>query len=293
LSVVAGHLTTSWSAVHTFVKERALGILLIVSGVSTLMGCGGPGNPDSPVICGRNSKESVYVRSLSDSQLEALYAASMKLLASTDLQEKYDDEPGHAPIPSPFVHLNARGMDTRSSDAAGNGGEVSFLLKHCMDEGIQLSVDRKEIALYYGLGGAPNLATEILWSANKESSLPAISPLVAREQAVSVSFEIPGRQPVVVSVTASEVTRLTGVRQPHALEFWVVGALSKGALKYTLEHIEHKRTITAIDGVRNSAAGTWVYLVDGIRSREHINTQDVPKVRSIRFVFEQLAGADA
>lgn len=253
-----------------------------------LAGCG---DPNSAVICGADSKESVFARSLSESQLETLYADSMKLLTSADLQREYDDRPGYPPIPTQFSYLNSKGISTFSSDVEGVRSEVSILLKGCLDEFIQLSVDKGEIVLSYGLGGAPNVGEEILWSANKEASLKAVSSLAAKEDAVAVSFEFPDKPPVFVGVTMSEAVQLTGVKQPYAVEFWVLGALSKGELKYTIEHIEGKRTITAVGSARNGPAGTWVYFVDGVRSKDYINTQTAPKVRSIRFAYEKVRDA--
>lgn len=249
-----------------------------------LSGCG---DPDSSVICGASSKESVFARSLSESQLETLYKDSMELLASADLQREYENYSGQSPIPEQFSYLNARRIRTLSPAVAGDNSHVSFLLKGCMDEFIHLSADKNEIALSYGLGGAPNSANEILWSANKESSLKAVAALAAQEKPVAVSFEVPGKPPLLVEVTMSEVVQLTGVKQPYAVEFWVLGALSKGEMKYTLEHIEGKRTITAIGGVRNGSSGAWVYFVDGVRAKDYINIQDAPEIRSVRFVFEK------
>ena len=88
-------------------------------------------------------------------------------------------------------------------------------------------------------------------------------------------------------VSLSEVTQLTGDKLPYKVEYWVRGALAKADLKYAVELVEGRRTVTAIDDVRNDSKGTWVYFVDGVRSRYHINTQTAPTVRSIRFVFEK------
>jgi hypothetical protein len=269
-------------------KVKTLAILGILHVAGALTGCG---DPDSAVICGANSKESVLARSLSEFQLKTLHADSMKLLASADLQREYSDEPGHPPIPKEFSFLNSRAIDTFSSSVDDAHNNVTFLLKGCMDEFIQLSVDRNEITLSYGVGGAANFANEILWSADKEVALKTVSSLAAHESAVDISIEFPEKPPLVVRVTMSEVVLLTGVKEPYAVEFWVLGAFSKGELKYSVEHIEGGRTITAIEGVRNGPGGTWVYFVDGMRSKDHINTQTAPKVRSIRYVFEKARDA--
>jgi hypothetical protein len=104
----------------------------------TLAGCG---DPDSIAICGERSKESVFVRSLSESRLETLHADSMKLLASADLQREYADTAGYPPVPEQFSFLNARRVSTFSSKTEGVSSSVSFLLKGCMDEFIVLSVE--------------------------------------------------------------------------------------------------------------------------------------------------------
>jgi len=117
-------------------------------------------------------------------------------------------------------------------------------------------------------------------------SLTATS-LAAGEYAVAVSFEFPERPPVHVAISYSEVVELTGVKHPYYVEFWVRGALAKSNLKYKTDFIGGQRTITVIDNVRNDATGTWVYFVDGVRSKYHINTQTAPQPRSIRFVFER------
>jgi hypothetical protein len=115
----------------------------------------------------------------------------------------------------------------------------------------------------------------------------ATSSLAIAEQSVDVSFEFPARPPVHVSVTLSEVTQLTGDKLPYKVEYWLLGALAKAELKYAMELVDGRRTVTAIDDVRNDSTGTWAYFVDGVRSKYHINTQTAPTVRSIRFVFEK------
>jgi hypothetical protein len=117
--------------------------------------------------------------------------------------------------------------------------------------------------------------------------LLAVTSLAAGGYVVAVSFEFPERPPVQVAISYSEVVELTGVKHPYKVEFWVRGALAKANLKYQADLVDGRRTITAIDNVRNDATGTWVYFVDGVRSKYHINTQTAPQPRSIRFVFER------
>jgi hypothetical protein len=133
-------------------------------------GLSGGGGHDSIYVCGADSKESVFARSLSESQLETLYADSMKLLANPDLRHEYRNRAGYPPVPDQFAYLNAAKMDTFSSDVEGVNSYVSFLLKACMDESIQLSVSKDKIVLYYGLGGASSVGEETLWSANKKTA---------------------------------------------------------------------------------------------------------------------------
>lgn len=116
--------------------------------------------------------------------------------------------------------------------------------------------------------------------------LVTISSLAAAEHTVAVSFEFPGKPPVQVAIGYSEVVQLTGVKHPYKVEFWVRGALAKAGLEYTADDVEGRRTITAIDNISNDSSGAWVYFVDGVRSKYHINTQTAPYVRSIRYVFE-------
>jgi hypothetical protein len=107
--------------------------------------------------------------------------------------------------------------------------------------------------------------------------LLSASSLAIAEQTVAVSFELPERAPVRVAVSLSEVMQLTGVKHPYKVEFWVRGALAKAELKYDVELVDGRRSVTAIDGVRNDSTGAWVYFVDGVRSRYHINTQTAPR----------------
>lgn len=117
--------------------------------------------------------------------------------------------------------------------------------------------------------------------------LVTMTSLTAGEYAVDVSFNFPEKPPVQVAISYSEVVQLTGVKHPYKVEFWVWGALAKAKLRYTADLVDGRRSITAIDGISNGSAGTWVYFVDGVRSKYHINTQTAPRVRSIRFVFER------
>ena len=114
-----------------------------------------------------------------------------------------------------------------------------------------------------------------------------MSALARAEHTVQVSFEFPGRPAIHVAVGMNEAIELTGVKHPYKVQFWVHGGLAKAKLEFDEDAVEGRRTITAIDGVRNGPEGTWVYFVDNVRSRYHINTQTAPTVRSIRFVFEE------
>jgi hypothetical protein len=117
--------------------------------------------------------------------------------------------------------------------------------------------------------------------------LLAAPSLSVAEQTVQVSFEFPGKAPVHVAVSLTEGRQLTGVKHPYKMEFWIRGSLAKAGMKYEVEMSEGRKTITTIDGVPNDSTGTWVYFVDGVRSRYHINTQTAPMVRNVRFVFEK------
>jgi hypothetical protein len=136
--------------------------------VALWQGISGGSGHDSIYVCGAHSKESVFARSLSESQLKTLYTDSMKLLASPDLQRKYRSRAGYPAIPDQFAYLNAKVIDTFSSDIEGVNSYVSFVLKGCMDESIRLSVSKDKIVLYYGLGGASDAGEETLWRADRK-----------------------------------------------------------------------------------------------------------------------------
>jgi hypothetical protein len=119
------------------------------------------GNPDSVAICGADSRESVFARSLSESQLRTLYADSMKILASTDRARTYEN--GH--FPEQFAYLKPVRIKVRPM---GQYSYVSFTLKGCLDEFIHLSVEGGKIVLTYSTGGASSRGEEVLWEAHRE-----------------------------------------------------------------------------------------------------------------------------
>lgn len=255
--------------------------LLALQAVWLLAGCG---SPDSAYVCGENSKESVFARSLTDRQLESLYVDSMKIAADLErARARGIAAPEYTEIPPQFSYLHARQMRAYSGES---GGGIDFALKGCMDEFIYLTVDHRQIELSYGLGGAANLASEVLWIANNETSLKSASSRAGGERPVAVSFQFPGKAPLVVQVTKSEAVALTGSKEPYAAEFWVLGALSKARLKHTIEHIEGDSELTAIGGIRNGSAGKWIHFIDDVRSDHPLNSRKAPDIRSIRFVFE-------
>jgi hypothetical protein len=140
--------------------SRAIAILSVAC---LLAGCGY--HPDSAVICSADSKESLFARSLSKAQLETLYVDSMRLLASPDRDHFYEnDHPTHPRIPDQFAYLKPWKIETFSGDPHSF---VSFMLKGCMDEFIDLTVEKDKIVLSYSTGSAVDVGEEELWSADK------------------------------------------------------------------------------------------------------------------------------
>jgi hypothetical protein len=125
----------------------------------------GDAGEDSSAICGAASKEAVFARSLSKSQLETLYAESMELLASSDLAGTYENgQHIYPPIPHQFAYLKPLRIKTLSYGAYSY---VSFTLKGCLDEFIHLRVEKAKIVLSYSTGGASSRGQEVLWTPHK------------------------------------------------------------------------------------------------------------------------------
>jgi hypothetical protein len=140
-------------------------LLPLIVLAAPFLGCG---HTDSIGACTSDSREAIFARSLSKSQLEALYAESMKLLARADLQKTYRNDTRYPPIPDQFAYLNPGQIETFTSDVEGVDSYVSFILKGCFQQDIELSVAKDDIVLAYARGGASNANAEVLWSANQK-----------------------------------------------------------------------------------------------------------------------------
>jgi hypothetical protein len=110
-------------------------------------------------------------------------------------------------------------------------------------------------------------------------------PAFALGERVTVTFDLPDREPVRVALTYEETVPLVHDKLNYKIDFWVHGALIKAKLANAREIRDGHVTLTSIGGVANGPAGHWVYSVNGIRSPYHINTQLALGVRTIRFRY--------
>ena len=115
--------------------------------------------------------------------------------------------------------------------------------------------------------------------------LAPASPAPALGERVTVTFEFPDRDPVRVPLTYDETVDLIDDKLNYKVDFWVYGALKKAKLASVADRQDGDVTLTSIGGIANGPAGRWVYYVNGIRSRYHINTQLAVGVRTIRYAF--------
>jgi hypothetical protein len=89
----------------------------------------------------------------------------MRLLASPDRDRIYENDHSTYPrIPDQFAYLKPWKIEIFSNDP---DSFVSFMLKGCMDEFIDLTVEKDKIVLSYSTGSAVDVGEEELWSADK------------------------------------------------------------------------------------------------------------------------------
>jgi hypothetical protein len=141
---------------------KAMAFMLAIGAASIVAGC--ERGPDSPVVCSAQSRESAFARSLTKSQLQALYSDSMRLMSSADRKDTYQNQhPTYPRIPDEFAYLNP--IKIRADN-----GHIGIMLKGCMDAFIYLVVEDGKIVLSYSNGSAVDMGEEVLWSAaNNES----------------------------------------------------------------------------------------------------------------------------
>src|SRR5262245_21730223 len=117
--------------------------MLLSSAASLLAGCN---SPDSSFICSSGSKESIFARSLSQSQLQTLYSGSLKLMVSSERTRiyRYFNEGSARPqIPAEFAYLRPIRIDVLDHEY------VSIMLNGCMDAFIDLTVKNGDVTVSY------------------------------------------------------------------------------------------------------------------------------------------------
>ena len=72
----------------------------------------------------------------------------------------------------------------------------------------------------------------------------------------------------------------------YKIDFWIYGALQVLEIPFKTKTVKGGTTIEQIGEAANGEKGKWVYYVNGIRSRYHINTQLDLEVDTIKFVYE-------
>ncbi len=105
-------------------------------------------------------------------------------------------------------------------------------------------------------------------------------------QAMFVKFDIPRREPVLVTVTYEEALRLTRSKQTFTIGFWVEAALLKSKLRHRIGRLNGRDWVADIAGVRENAKAKWVVFVDGERLEVHMNTQPAEGAHSIKLEYE-------
>lgn len=72
----------------------------------------------------------------------------------------------------------------------------------------------------------------------------------------------------------------------YKVDFWIYGALQALEIPFTAKTMKGQTTIEQIGEASNGTKGNWVYYVNGIKSRYHINTQMDLDVDIIKFIFK-------
>lgn len=105
-------------------------------------------------------------------------------------------------------------------------------------------------------------------------------------QAMFVKFDIPRREPLLITVSYEEALRLTKSQQIYTIGFWVEAALLKAKVRHRIGRLNGRDWVAEIAGVRENAKARWVVFVDGERLEVHMNTQPAQGAHSIKLVYE-------
>jgi hypothetical protein len=122
-------------------------------------------------------------------------------------------------------------------------------------------------------------------------------PIGNSETNVTVSFEFPDGTTNAITLTynsaldAFRKKPLSKKVSPtyYKIDFWIYAALQSLDLRFETKTVRGETTIVRISQTASGPDGEWIYYVDGIRSRYHINTQLDAEVKKIRFLFKKRA----
>jgi hypothetical protein len=116
------------------------------------------------------------------------------------------------------------------------------------------------------------------------------------EGPVTVSFHFPDGSAKEVTLTYKECSDIF-VQKPlpkfipvesYKVDWWIFAALQKLDLQFEIETVKKRTSITRIGEYKNDEKVKWIYYVNGVRSRYHINTQLDEDVKTIKFDFEKV-----
>ena len=135
----------------------------------------------------------------------------------------------------------------------------------------------------------------IAFSLLSASVCVASFPIANSETNVTVSFEFPDGTTNAITLTydsaldAFKKTPLPKHVSPtyYKIDFWIYAALQSLDLPFEIKTVRGQATIARISKTASGPDGEWLYYVNGIRSRYHINTQLDVDVKKIRFVFKK------
>jgi hypothetical protein len=122
-------------------------------------------------------------------------------------------------------------------------------------------------------------------------------PIGNSETNVTVSFEFPAGTTNAITLTYNSALDAFRKRplpkdvSPtyYKIDFWIYAALRSLDLRFETKTVRGETTIVRISETASGPDGEWIYYVDGIRSRYHINTQLDAEVKKIRFLFKKMA----
>jgi len=138
-------------------------------------------------------------------------------------------------------------------------------------------------------------AVSLAFSLLTASVCVASFPIGNGETNVSVSFEFPDGTTNVMTLTyrsALDAFKKNPLPEsvsptPYKIDFWIYAALQSRDLPFKTKTVRGDTTIEQVAKTTNGPDGEWIYYVNGIRSRYHINTQLDEGVKKIRFVFKR------